>query len=179
MKKHSAIFCLILSAILMTACSSPFAADPTLRLSSALDVDISKGEITQSSDTHGGFLGDGCLFMTLDFDDEDGQALAAQLTENPAWSSLPLTDHLSTLLYGISGSSPSVGPYSVGPYVTDSDGNALFPAVENGYYCFIDRYSDATDPKDDTEVLSRHSFNFTIAIYDTDNNQLSYCEFDT
>lgn len=163
----------------MTTACSAFTADPTLRLSSALDVDVSKGEITKSSDTHGGFLGDGCLFMTLDFDDEDGQTLAARLNENSARSSLPLTENLSILLYGISGSSSSVGPYSVGPYITDSDGNGLFPTVENGYSCFIDRYSDTTDPKDDTEVLSRYSFNFTIALYDTDSNQLSYCEFDT
>lgn len=174
MKKYCAVFCLILSAMLTTACSSVFKVNPLIPLSFVLGADVSKGEITQSTDTHGGFLGDGCLFMMLDFEDEDGQALAAQLAENSEWSSLPLTDTLSALVYGTSGSSSSVGPY-----VTDSDGNALFPAVENGYYCFIDRYSDTIDPKDDTEVLSRNSFNFTIAIYDTDNNQLSYCKFDT
>ena len=148
MKKHCAVLYLILLAILTTACSSVFKVDPLIHLSFVLGADVSKGEITQSSDTHGGFLGDGCLFMTLNFDDEDGQALATQLTENSAWSSLPLTDHLSTLLHG----SPD-GSSSVGPYVTDSDGNALFPAVENGYCCFIDRRSDSTDPKDDTNIL--------------------------
>ncbi len=42
-----------------------------------------------------------------------------------------------------------------------------------------DRYHDSTDPYDDSNVLARASFNFTIALYDAETDILYYCEFDT
>lgn len=41
------------------------------------------------------------------------------------------------------------------------------------------RHSESTDHFDDTNVLDRHSFNFVIAIFDTDTNRLYYSRFDT
>ena len=49
------------------------------------------------------------------------------------------------------------------------------------YYFFFDRHSDATNPKDDSAFLdeSRPSYNFTVAIYDSDTNMLYYARVDT
>ena len=64
-----------------------------------------------------------------------------------------------------------------GLHIQLDDGEAtLMPEVENGYYIVIDRHSQK-DENDD--ILGRASYNFTMAIYDTDANILYYCEFDT
>lgn len=93
---------------------------------------------------------------------------------NEGWNKLPLTDNLNVVVYGKE--SPSE---SLGPYVTDDDGKTIFPVVENGYYFFMDRHSESKGINDDTNILNRYPFNFTIAIYDTDNQTIYYCEFDT
>ncbi len=51
-------------------------------------------------------------------------------------------------------------------------GSIYFP-----YYS--DRHSESRNEKDDAELFNRMSFNFTIAIYDTDNHVLYYYELDT
>ena len=63
--------------------------------------------------------------------------------------------------------------YQKGPYLNDNNGNPLFPEVENGYYLLIDRQNDAQD------ILDRHSFNFTVAVFDSDENTLHYGKLDT
>ena len=59
------------------------------------------------------------------------------------------------------------------------DDDLEIPQIENGYYYFYDRHDEATDPYDDSEFLARFSFNFTLAIYDSDTNTLYLCEYDT
>jgi len=44
---------------------------------------------------------------------------------------------------------------------------------------FIDRYSEIKDAKDDTDLLNRYCFNFTIAIYDKDKSDTLLLQFDT
>ncbi len=53
------------------------------------------------------------------------------------------------------------------------------PRIENGYWLFIDRHGDSVDNYDDVELFNRHSFNFTLALYDAYENMLYYIEFDT
>ena len=52
-------------------------------------------------------------------------------------------------------------------------------AVENGWYRFIDRHAQSYDSADESEVLERGSFNFTLALYDADRNELYYLTLDT
>lgn len=52
---------------------------------------------------------------------------------------------------------------------------AGIPKVENGCYYFIDRQHDT----ERTGLLYRRSYNFSLAIYDLDENILYYCEIDT
>ncbi len=97
-----------------------------------------------------------------------------EIAQSPQWKPLPMDDVLETLLYGI-----DTGEVSFGPYITREDGQPIFPRVEHGYVFFLDRHAKSTDPQSDAAVLTRHSFNFTIAVFDTDQNTLYYCEFDT
>ena len=87
---------------------------------------------------------------------------------------MPLTENLTALVYGLQTESSSVGPM-----IHSGDGAPVIPEVENGYYYFLDRHSQSTNPKDDSGVLDRASYNFTIAIFDTDQQTLYYMELDT
>lgn len=136
--------------------------------------DLSKGTQLTHLDTHGGFHGDGAEFSVWQFDADYSAERAKALNASNGWSSLPLTETLQSAIYGT-----DAGAVSYGPCLADEDGNALFPAVVHGYYYFYDRSSESSDPKDDTNLLSRYSFNFTFAIFDTDKNTLYYSTLDT
>jgi hypothetical protein len=139
--------------------------------SSILGIDPSSATVVESSDSHGGFQGDGLLFKQIRFADDSVGAILSQRDE---WKPLPLSENLTTLVYGVTTETSQDGPY-----LTNEANEPVFPEVQNGYYYFEDRHSKSVDPYDDTDVLERYSFNFTIAIYDTDTNTLYYAEFDT
>ena len=56
---------------------------------------------------------------------------------------------------------------------------ADIPEIEEGYYYFIDRFSETKDKYSDEDLLNRYSFNFTIVLFDNKTNILYYYEFDT
>lgn len=130
-------------------------------LSEVLNIEISQESIVEKKDTENGFMS---LKIT------DTKTVEEIKSE---WKELPLTENLTALVYGLEDETSSIGPY------ISKDGVVLFPEVENGYYYFYDRHSESTDHFDDTNVLDRHSFNFVIAIFDTDTNRLYYSRFDT
>ena len=53
------------------------------------------------------------------------------------------------------------------------------PVIEEGYYFFYDRHDQAKDPYDDSDLYDMASFNFTFAVYDTKENKLYVCKFNT
>lgn len=167
MKKLFCILCVVLFICCLTSCSSNGKIND---ISNTLGVDISDGTIISNIDTHGGFHGDGYIFVEMNFDDTAGENMAAHIAGINGWRSLPLSENLQTVVYG-----KDDGDVHYGPFIDDN----TIPAVEHGYYYFYDRHSDSNNPKDDTDILKRYSFNFTIAIYDTDNNNLYYYELDT
>ena len=133
-----------------------------------LDIDISGETVINHVESHGGFNGDGMTFCSLEITNDD---TVEEIKSE--WKELPLTDNLTIIAYGVKD-----GTSSIGPHISE-DGKALFPIVENGYYYFYDRHSDSKDHFDDTNVLDRSSFNFVVAIFDTDTNRLHYSKFDT
>ncbi|MBQ8851451.1 MAG: hypothetical protein IJZ66_03295 [Oscillibacter sp.] len=141
----------------------------TRSLSSTLGVDVRAGTVLEESDTHGGFHGDGLTYTALSF---AGNSLSGQLSSS--WSPLPLSPHLTSLAYG-----SGTAAIRSGPYLTDGNGAPVLPAVENGYYYFYDRHDRAEDPRDESAVMGRSSFNLTLALYDTDTDMLYYVEYDT
>lgn len=141
------------------------------KIFNVLDIDISSSVEVENSDSHGGFHGDGSTFISFLFEDD---TLLEQVKNNDNWNNLPLDKNVSTLVYGT-----GTDTYKEGPYLSNENGEPIIPEIDNGYYCFIDRHSESTDKFDDTKVLERNSFNFTIAIYDMDNRILYYAELDT
>ncbi|MBQ6840308.1 MAG: hypothetical protein IJO45_06415 [Oscillospiraceae bacterium] len=137
-----------------------------------LQLDISQGEILENRDTHSGWLGDGESIVILSFTPEEYARLEEHLTEH--WKPLPLTKNLSCSVYGEHGDN-----YVREPMFKDEEGNPLFDPIESGYYYFYDRFSDSTDPYSDSDLFSRSSYNFTLAILDSNAHTLQYLRFDT
>ena len=162
----SALLAFVL-AVGLTGCAGE-GNTPRAQACRALGVDLTGGVQLAASDSHDGFLGDGLTFAALKFSDD---RLARQLENREDWRPLPLGRTVTALVYGL-----EEGNRSWGPYVTGEDGQALIPPVENGRYYFLDRQSDAGRGEG---VLERRSFNFTVALYDADQNTLYFVAMDT
>lgn len=148
--------------ITLSACG---AVSPQETLCRELGVDLSSGTEVSSYDTHSG-NGDGTACTVLDFADH---SLAGQLEDASDWTPLPLDTTAQALVYGI-----SEDTVSIGPFLTDADGAPLVPEIQTGYYRLLDRQNNKEVP-----LLERFSFNFTLALYDTDTDRLYVCELDT
>ena len=170
-KKWNVISLVMVLLVIMTGCRAEKTDNILSEISKTIGVDVSAGEVISESDSHGGFHGDGDMVVEIQFADT---SFSDQIEVNEEWNALPLTENLTALVYGIRKEDGSVGPM-----IHSGDGKPAIPEVENGYYYFRDRHSQSTDPKDDTNVLNRASYNFTIAIFDVDANILYYLELDT
>jgi len=123
-----------------------FIAKPTIeRISKEIDIDCTDGTIIFEEDTHGGFHGDGILFVEISFEDLD---ILDKLNRNKDWKALPLDKDIDYLRYR-----------------SDENVNHL-PEVESGYYYFFDP----------NETYPIH--NYILAVYDTTEKILYYCESD-
>lgn len=123
--------------------------------------------VVDEADTHGGFHGDGSYYLMLDCSENREKAL-----ENvKGWKEFPLSKNLNLIMYG--------GEKDGMTYGYNLAEEAKIPEIKNGYYYFFDRHSESTDASDDTNLLARASFNFTLAIYDSDADRMYYFEFDT
>ena len=111
--------------------------------------------VVEEIDTHGGFHGDGSYYLILDCSDNKDKAL--EKVKN--WNKLPLSENLNNIMYGNS--------------LTEE---THLPIIENGYYMFKDRQTDSTD---DSAIFDKASYNFSIAIYDSDTDKMYYFDFDT
>ncbi|WP_303873615.1 hypothetical protein [Eubacterium ramulus] len=143
------------------------------RISKTLDLALAQGNLIENVDTHSGSHGDGDSLQTWTFAED---SLLKQIQADSAWKSFPLTENLEALLYGVTydeGLSVTV----VGPYVSFSE--EQLPRVEHGYYYFVDRQAESEQQNSDEQILERVSYNFSIAIYDTDTDTLYYVEADS
>ncbi len=129
--------------------------------------DVADFILVEEEDTHGGFLGDGSYYLILDCSQNAGQA--REITKD--WRSLPLTETLELAMYG-----GVRGNINYGYHFAEK---AHLPRISNGVYRFHDRHSDSADPSDDTDLLNRYSFNFSMAVYDLDTDRLYYFAMDT
>ena len=88
------------------------------------------------------------------------------------WKQLPLTENLQIIMYG--GEKDGIS------YAPKLPEEAHWPIISNGVYKFVDRYSEfVADRSDDANLFDRHSYNFSVAVYDFDTDKLYYFEFDT
>lgn len=98
----------------LTACGGE---DPTEKISQTLSIDVSAGEELSSSDTHGGFHGDGISCVALQF---SGSQVADAIAASAAWVPLPLDETAQVLAYGVFRETAD-GISGAGPYLTDGE----------------------------------------------------------
>lgn len=130
---------------------------------SSLGLDLSGGTVVLDEDTHGGFHGDGSAFAIVTFDAEGRAALEKDMVGD-CWHTLPMTGNVARAADSLTAA---------------EDGERFFPEIEQGYYYFRDRSGQSPDPSDDSELFSRASWNFTMAVYDSETGTLYYFELDT
>lgn len=166
MKKITTLIIVMIFCFLLTACGSKISQDT---VSKELGINVSNGEEISSYDTHSG-NGDGISCVAFRFSNDE---VMEEIKSNSAWKSFPLDETVKILVYGVSD-----GTSSIGPYLNDNEGNALVPEIQNGYYLLIDRQVE-NNKASGADILHRHSFNFTLGLYDTDTNTLYFCKLDT
>ena len=160
-------------AVLLTACGGQTAQQT---VSQGLEIDASGGEVVSGEDSHGGFHGDGTTCVILQF--EDG-AIEEQIKESGDWKAFPLEETVQALVYGVTRTNEDgSATESIGPYLTDEEGEPLVPEIEEGYYRLIDRQAEEGKATG-ADILHRASLNFTIGLYDTEKGILYFCELDT
>ena len=133
------------------------------RISKIVEMDLSSCKIKVSWDTHGGFLGDGDYFVKMDCQELNDSSFSS-------WKKLPLSEELEKVL-------KMEMCYCDGCHnIYD---NMELDKIEKGYYLFIDRHSDSFDKYDETEINNRSSYNFSLAIYNSDLKEMYFYEMDT
>lgn len=123
--------------------------------------------VVEETDHHGGFHGDGKYLLVLDCSENKERASSVL----SGWNKLPLSENLDLIMYG--------GRKNGVSYAFHLAEEANIPKIEHGYYYFCDRHSMSKDSRDDAELLDRHSFNFSLGLYDSDADRMYYYEFDT
>lgn len=115
-------------------------------------------------DTHGGMLNEGELLEKIYFSEKQSNNFINRIKENANWKELPMTERLHN----------KVCKYSI-------DEEMNIPEVNNGYWFLLDRHSKAKDKYNVEDLFdeNRHSYNFTVAVFDTDVNILYIYELDT
>lgn len=159
---------LILCFCLLNGCSSQ---NQSNYISGEIGIRIPKDVEISTDDTHSGFHGDGTTYTRIKFEGEVAENICTEIKENNNWNELPFYENLQLIMYG--------GTKNNVEYNYKLADEVGIPTVQNGYWIFIDRAGNQKTLKEDTKLFDRYSFNFTIAIYDTDNNVLYYYEIDT
>lgn len=158
---------LFTAAMILSSCVMNYRDE----ISAITGLDVSAKATVTYTNNHGGFLGDGATAVTMTFFDDE---LEEQIRENERWKKLPMSVNVAVALYGGTASSGAEWS-SVVKDLSDFE----MPEISNGYWFFRDRHTQKTDEYDDSDIFSRASFNFVIAVYDADTNTLYYFKIDT
>ena len=126
-------------------------------ISKGIGLDVRDSAVLYEMDTHGGFLGDGDTTIVLRMNDSMTDVIA----DDSLWHELPLPKELKLGVF------------------CDEEGNRLIGEIENGYYFFVDRHSEAEDIFDPSDLNKRASWNYSFAVYDADESILYVYELDT
>ena len=117
---------------------------------------------SEYEDTHGGFHGDGDSIDKIYFNDFQAKIFLKKVKKNKNWRKLPVTHELYTRIqYNLDGF------------------NITIPEIENGYWFFKNRYTDAANVYDENGIYNVGAFNYSVGIYDQDTNILWFYECDT
>lgn len=132
-------------------------------------VDVGGAEIIADSDSHG-WLGDGERLLELKFSGDSAEAEIAEL-----WRPLPASEKVEAIIWGTEYEQDGE-KFGVGPYILSD-----IPKPQNGWYYFEDRTEPAGGEVSDSAAALYLSppRNFTLAVYDSDENILYYVDFDS
>lgn len=132
-------------------------------------VAVSKCKKIVEEDSHGGFPADGETMIEYDCSKVDIEVDKVKLKK------LPLSENLNLIMYG--------GKKDGRTYMYNLASKSGIPNIEDGYYYFFDDYGkyykDIDDYNSDKKLFDRHSFNFTLIMFDSNTKHLYYYEFDT
>lgn len=169
MKKYRklVIIAIVLAALALLGYWLTRTPDPIDFVADALEVQLPRGEVLETVETHGGFHGDGETYIVIRFEEDISHRLVGEF-----WHDLPMSEGVSTCFYGRETETMTYGAHV-------NDGAGFADPITNGRYYFCDRHSRAVDPADDSQLFDRGSFNYTAAIYDADTCTLYYFKFDT
>ena len=121
-----------------------------------LQVDLSSAQVLEEWDTHGGFHGDGEMFVKMSvpdgFEVDLGIVEKVEGTFADCWCAMPLTGTAYTYYYEWGGF-----------FEHPETGEKVIPEIENGYW----------------KMTSSGAQNWEIVILDTDANILYYYEYDS
>ena len=162
MKKLFIISLVVVALLALVSCGSKTTAQDAI--SKELGLDISGGKEVLNINTYSGGEGTSCIAVTFDDD-----TILDAIKNSANWEACPLDETVQTLVYGIEN-----GTSKEGPFLADENGDSMVPEIQNGYYLLIDRHTDTK-----SNILKRGSFNFTVGLYDIDNNTLYCCKLDT
>lgn len=109
-------------------------------------------------DTHGGFHNDGEYYLILDCSKNREKALYNIRN----WKALPLPENLENTFFGTLGGLKIAEKFNM-------------PKIKNGAYIFCDRFAG----KNDDLNIGEGPYNFSVAVYDSDNDIMYYYELDT
>ena len=145
---------LILIILLFTGCTNQ-----NQHISKVLNINLDNCKIETYKDDHSGFLGDGQYFAKVKCSSTPKEVLN--------WNNMPLSIEIqkATDLAFCTGN----GCHNMYELYN-------IPKIKDGYYYFYDRQNKTTD---DTELNKRSSYNFSLGIYDINNNTLYIYELDT
>lgn len=118
MKKIFAAFAVV---FVLAGCGSKTIQD---EISKEIKMDVSDGIEVSNYNEYGGFHGDGCACVALQFEDD---TIVREIADNQEWKSLPMDKTAQILAYGITEEKENSVAVS-GPYLTknSTDGRIKF-----------------------------------------------------
>ena len=122
-------------------------------VSQKTEVDVTQGDISFGFDSHGGFHGDGTLYLEIKMPD----SFEERLNHASLWSELPLTEKIAAACH------MEIDKHH------GKDNETIIPEVENGFWYYLDRSPD---------ISVELPLNYTIAVYDSNTDVLYYCDVD-
>ena len=129
--------------------------------SSLIEIPIPIFAKMEEKDMHGGFHGDGETLAKFYFSDKQAKELTSNISNNSHWNNLPIPEILQECAYN------------------SIDEDIENPFINNGYWIFLDRHSEAIDKYYYNEIFNRASLNYSIATFDIDSNVLYIYSLDT
>lgn len=165
MKKLFLSLLLLIGVFMTSACNNSLPLDKLgRRFNDNLDIRVADYEVILEYNDHGGFHNDGKATYGIKLKDD---SVENQIKDNKNWKDLNINSDIKKIINGDNEGSS---------YFFDKDGKNLLPAVDNGYYLFKNTFVGQID---NYISYDRLPYNFIIGLFDTDNNVLYLCEFDS